>query len=264
MSPTPRKLASDLTSYIRSLRSSFRSTGDGSQPARQPKKSKQTRGDSSTADLDNLGPIIEETPAAINSTESETPGSHQMEPSVLERLEAMIHDLQASNESPPPRTDTPLRPVSAPRGTRAGRLEGARVSFLDVDGVVHSAEETDTEEHGVPREENALAGLFRELNDHLRKVETGNAKSTPSLGMAKKPVGPFTKIIHDHNRDFKNLKMDSYTGKEDPVMHATAFQSACNGKGYTDEDWCHAFVNTLTQEAMLWFYQLEPESIDSY
>lgn len=275
-----------------------RSSGDGSQPARQPKKSKQTRGDSSAADLDNLGPIIEETPAAINSTESETPGSHQMEPSVLERLEVMIRDLQGSNErlrqdhlaaqetsareinflkeqlhsrhppspsvSVPPRTDTPLRPVNAPRGARAGQLEGARVSFLDVDGVVHSAEDTDTEEHGISREGNALAGLFRELNDRLRKVETGNTKSTPSLGMAKKPVGPFTKRIHDHNRDFKNLKMDSYTGKEDPVMHATAFQSAYNGKGYTDEDWCHAFVNTLTQEAMLWFYQLEPESIDSY
>jgi hypothetical protein len=82
--------------------------------------------------------------------------------------------------------------------------------------------------------------------------------------MAKQPIGPFTKRIHGHNRDFKNLKMDSYTGKEDPVMHVTAFQSAYNGKGYTDEDWCHAFVNTLTQEAMLWFYQLEPESIDSY
>ena len=40
--------------------------------------------------------------------------------------------------------------------------------------------------------------------------------------------------------------MDSYTGKEDPVMHVTSFQSAYNGKGYTDEDWCHAFVNTLT------------------
>jgi hypothetical protein len=82
--------------------------------------------------------------------------------------------------------------------------------------------------------------------------------------MAKKPIGPFTGRIYNHNRDFKNLKMDPYTGKEDPVMHVTAFQSAYNGRGYIDEDWCHAFVNTLTQEAMLWFYQLEPESIDSY
>jgi hypothetical protein len=75
-----------------------RSSGDGSQPARQAKKSKQVRDDSSAADLGNLGPIIEEVPAAINSTESETPGSRQIEHSMLERLEAMIHDLQGSNE----------------------------------------------------------------------------------------------------------------------------------------------------------------------
>lgn len=41
----------------------------------------------------------------------------------------------------------------------------------------------------------------------------------PSLGMAKKHVGPFTRRIHEHNRDLKNLKMDSYTGKEHSVMH---------------------------------------------
>jgi hypothetical protein len=217
---------------------------------------------------------------------------------MLERLEAMIHDLQGSNErlrrdqlaaqeasareisslkeqlnsrhlpspsaSVPPGTDTPLRQAGAPRIGRSDQLDRARVSLLDADGIVHSADENDAEEQGGHQGGNALAGLLRELNDRLRKVETGNTKSTPSLGMAKKPVGPFTKRIHDHNRDFKNLKMDSYTGKEDPVMHVTAFQSAYNGKGYTDEDWCHAFVNTLTQEAMLWFYQLEPESIDSY
>jgi hypothetical protein len=163
-----------------------RSSGDGSQPARQAKKSKQVRDDSSAADLGNLGPIIEEVPAAINSTESETPGSRQIEHSMLERLEAMIHDLQGSNErlrrdqlaaqeasareisslkeqlhsrhppspsaSAPPGTDTPLRPAGALRLGRADPLDRARVSLLDADGIVHSADENDTEERGGPKE----------------------------------------------------------------------------------------------------------------
>lgn len=41
--------------------------------------------------------------------------------------------------------------------------------------------------------------------------------------------------------------MDSYTSKEDPVMHMNVFQSTYNDNKYSDEDWCHAFVNTLTR-----------------
>ena len=45
-----------------------------------------------------LGPLPEDIPAAVHSTESETPESHQAEPSMVAKLEAMIRELQESNE----------------------------------------------------------------------------------------------------------------------------------------------------------------------
>ncbi|KAK9903173.1 hypothetical protein M0R45_001184 [Rubus argutus] len=262
-----------------------KSGGDGSQPTKQSKKTRSTK---ETVTLTGLEPINEEAQTAVQSTESEAPESHQIESSMMARLEAMIRNLQESNEqlhrnqlaaqetssreinllkeqlsrdrvsSPSTSTrigtETPVR-LGHPRtnqrtdaslATDHSRREHPtfRVSFLDVDGVVHPADDDTTNVQDPPPlgslpggdRDDSLTALFRELNDRLRRVETGSSKNAPSLGMAKQPIGSFTKRIHGYNRDFKNIKMDSYTGKEDPVMHVTAFQSAYN----------------------------EPESIDSY
>ena len=64
--------------------------GDGSQPTKLTKKSKSAK---ETMTITGLGPLPEETLAAVHSTESETPESHQVGPSMVARLEAMIRDL---------------------------------------------------------------------------------------------------------------------------------------------------------------------------
>ena len=48
--------------------------------------------------ITGLEPVNEETQAAIQSTESETPESRQIVSSTMARLEAMIQNLQESNE----------------------------------------------------------------------------------------------------------------------------------------------------------------------
>ncbi|KAK9942841.1 hypothetical protein M0R45_008489 [Rubus argutus] len=100
-----------------------------------------------------------------------------------------------------------------------------RVSFLDADGVVHPADDDTTEVQDPPPLSSLPGGDRGRFPGHSlqgikrptqKSGEPSSSKSAPSLGMAKQPIGPFTKRIHGHNRDFKNLKMDSYTGKEDP------------------------------------------------
>ena len=72
-----------------------KSASDGSQPTKQTKKSKAAKEPMTITGLETLP---EDIPTAVHSTESETPGSHQTEPSMVARLEAMIRELQESNE----------------------------------------------------------------------------------------------------------------------------------------------------------------------
>ena len=72
-----------------------KSAGDGSQPAKQRKKARSTK---EAATIAGLEPINEEAQTAVQSTESEAPESHQIESSMMARLEAMIRNLQESNE----------------------------------------------------------------------------------------------------------------------------------------------------------------------
>ncbi|KAK9951542.1 hypothetical protein M0R45_006980 [Rubus argutus] len=73
----------------------IKSAGDGSQPTKQSKKAKSTK---EAATITGLEPINEEAHTAVQSTESEAPESHQIESSMMARLEAMIRNLQESNE----------------------------------------------------------------------------------------------------------------------------------------------------------------------
>jgi hypothetical protein len=72
-----------------------KSAGDGSQPAKQTKKSKSSK---EAMTITGLEPVAEEAQAAVPSTESETPESRQIESSMMAKLEAMIQSLQESNE----------------------------------------------------------------------------------------------------------------------------------------------------------------------
>ena len=64
-----------------------KSAGDGSQPTKQNKKTRSTK---ETVTITGLEPINEEAQAAVQSIESKTPESRQIESSMMARLEAMI------------------------------------------------------------------------------------------------------------------------------------------------------------------------------
>jgi hypothetical protein len=62
----------------------------------------------------------------------------------------------------------------------------------------------------------------------------------------------------------KSLKIDLYNGTTDPYVHMDNFRSVVAGKGYSIPESCHAFQETLTGEALSWFFDLTPNSIGSF
>ena len=62
----------------------------------------------------------------------------------------------------------------------------------------------------------------------------------------------------------KPFKMDKYKGTEDPHLHLETFFSLCSSYGYSDAIACHAFQETLSDEALSWFLNLPPNSIDNF
>ena len=62
----------------------------------------------------------------------------------------------------------------------------------------------------------------------------------------------------------KPFKVDKYKGTGDPHLHLETFFSLCSSSGYSDTIACHAFQETLSEEAISWFLSLPPNSIDSF
>ncbi|KAL6214560.1 hypothetical protein ACLB2K_013992 [Fragaria x ananassa] len=75
---------------------------------------------------------------------------------------------------------------------------------------------------------------------------------TPRVQMDKRPPGT------------KPFKMDKYKGTGDPHLHLETFFSLCSSSGYNDAIACHAFQETLSDEALSWFLNLPPNSIDNF
>ncbi|XP_024178636.1 uncharacterized protein LOC112184612 [Rosa chinensis] len=77
--------------------------------------------------------------------------------------------------------------------------------------------------------------------------------------------GPFTQQVRGAIRanTSKPLKIN-YTGVGDPYQHLQAFRSQTNAKGYTDEMCCNMFQETLSGEALSWFYELPVGSVGNF
>ncbi|KAG7585762.1 Ribonuclease H domain [Arabidopsis thaliana x Arabidopsis arenosa] len=80
---------------------------------------------------------------------------------------------------------------------------------------------------------------------------------------------PFTSRISNLRiRDFRKVKLPTYDGKGDPKNHLSAFQIAAGRidlePDEEDAGYCKLFSENLSGSALLWFTQLEPESIDSF
>ncbi|XP_062012575.1 uncharacterized protein LOC133729116 [Rosa rugosa] len=79
-------------------------------------------------------------------------------------------------------------------------------------------------------------------------------------------TGRFTARIQAEKRppEAKPLKIEKYNGTRDPYHHLEVFESILHGTRYTDAMACHAFEETLTDEALRWFLNLPTNSIDSF
>ncbi|KAG7556835.1 Retrotransposon gag domain [Arabidopsis suecica] len=66
----------------------------------------------------------------------------------------------------------------------------------------------------------------------------------------------------------RKVKLPTYDGKGDPKNHLAAFQIAAGRidlePGEQDAGFCKLFSENLSGPALLWFTQLEPETIDSF
>ncbi|KAG7599500.1 Reverse transcriptase domain [Arabidopsis suecica] len=80
---------------------------------------------------------------------------------------------------------------------------------------------------------------------------------------------PFTSRISNLRiKDSRKVKLPTYDGKGDPKNHLAAFQIAAGRidlePDEEDAGYCKLFSENLSGSALLWFTQLEPESIDSF
>ncbi|KAG7583672.1 Ribonuclease H-like superfamily [Arabidopsis suecica] len=80
---------------------------------------------------------------------------------------------------------------------------------------------------------------------------------------------PFTSRISNFRiKDSRKIKLPTYDGKGDPKNHLAAFQIAAGRidlePDEEDAGYCKLFSENLSGSALLWFTQLEPESIDSF
>lgn len=117
-------------------------------------------------------------------------------------------------------------------------------------------------------EHNLLLQLSRtveRLEERLEQSENVTAHRAARAGFQERP-GPFTPEILNARPlvQLKSLKADRYDGTTDPYLHVDNFRSIVTGKGYTMASLCHTFQETLTGEALSWFFDLKPNSISSY
>ncbi|KAG7568054.1 Retrotransposon gag domain [Arabidopsis thaliana x Arabidopsis arenosa] len=110
----------------------------------------------------------------------------------------------------------------------------------------------------------------QELNEMKSKFHQATS-STPEIDrvIAETRRTPFTSRISNLRiKDSRNVKLLTYDGKGDPKNHLVAFQIAAGRidlePGEEDAGFCKLFSENLSGPALLWFTQLEPETIDSF
>lgn len=99
----------------------------------------------------------------------------------------------------------------------------------------------------------------------VRVEASENRKTWRPLTTFKDRSGPFTPTVRNvvPLNATKLLKI-VYTGVGDLYQHLQAFRSQTSCKGYTDAVCCNMFQETLSGEALSWFYELSASSIGSF
>ncbi|CAA7059314.1 unnamed protein product [Microthlaspi erraticum] len=114
-------------------------------------------------------------------------------------------------------------------------------------------------------------GMNRRLDEVDSKVHRATS-SAPELTKAladtrRSPLTRRLRQIELHER--VRLKIDSYTGEEDPKKWLTAFNLAMRREKYKSYDereanYCQVFVEHMAKDALTWFSNLPAESIDNF
>ncbi|CAL9024638.1 unnamed protein product [Prunus brigantina] len=71
-------------------------------------------------------------------------------------------------------------------------------------------------------------------------------------------------LLSSKDRDVLLLRIQFYTGVEDPLTHLHSFQSVLGCKGLNDEGQCLLFPSALIGATLNWIYRLEPGTVDSF
>ncbi|KAG7568043.1 hypothetical protein ISN45_Aa04g008810 [Arabidopsis thaliana x Arabidopsis arenosa] len=109
----------------------------------------------------------------------------------------------------------------------------------------------------------------QELNEMKSKFHQATS-SAPEIDRVIEETRrtPFTSRISNLQiKDSRKVKLPTYDGKGDPKNYLAAFQIAAGRidleQGEEDAGFCKLFSENLSGPALLWFTQLEPETIDS-
>ncbi|XP_024164074.1 uncharacterized protein LOC112171064 [Rosa chinensis] len=108
-----------------------------------------------------------------------------------------------------------------------------------------------------------MSNSLRALQARVEATESRDTRR--ALTAYEDHPGPFTQQVRGAIRAniSKPLKID-YTGVGEPYQHLQAFRLQTSVKGYTDEVCCNMFQETLSGEALSWFYELPPGSVGNF
>ncbi|VFR00757.1 unnamed protein product [Cuscuta campestris] len=144
------------------------------------------------------------------------------------------------------------------RRSRSNRQEPARTRASHQEGEAKSQ----------PR--LPVANRLTVPNDRVQQMEAKLERLEKKVGEKNdrdKPLAgsPFTARVHLTPFPRK-VKTDAprFTGKEDPEIHLDSFNQSATMNGFTDEEKCLLFFQTLRNRATEWFNKLRPGSIDSF
>ncbi|KAL6228394.1 hypothetical protein ACLB2K_002344 [Fragaria x ananassa] len=96
-------------------------------------------------------------------------------------------------------------------------------------------------------------------------VRTYTSSHRPYITQAMQ-AEPFTTRIQVEKKppEAKPFKIKKYNGTGCLYLYLELFQSQLDSTRCTDAQACHAFQETLSEEALSWFLRLPTYSIDSY
>ncbi|CAA7029200.1 unnamed protein product, partial [Microthlaspi erraticum] len=107
-----------------------------------------------------------------------------------------------------------------------------------------------------------------EVDSKVHRATSSAPELTKALADTRRsPLTRRLRQIELHER--VRLKIDSYTGEEDPKKWLTAFNLAMRREKYKSYDereanYCQVFVEHMAKDALTWFSNLPAESIDNF